>query len=64
MATAERSIPLAEAAHALGLTWAQAWRLVLVGALDGRKEGARWIVTQESTEAYGARRRAAAAAAS
>lgn len=45
-------VTLAEAALRLGLSWQQAWRLVLVGALKGRKVGRRWFVGVESIERY------------
>jgi hypothetical protein len=43
-------IPLSEAARRLGISWHQAWRLLLVGALKGRKEGGRWVVEDSSVE--------------
>ena len=35
---------LALAAHALGLSWTQAWSRVLKGELAGEKRGGRWFV--------------------
>lgn len=47
------TIPLAEAAQMLGLSWDRAWRLVLQGRLRGEKKGGtRWVVTAESVEAW------------
>ena len=45
------SIPLAEAAQALGVSWERAWRLLLQGQLTGSKKANRWRVTAESVEA-------------
>jgi len=41
---------LAVAAHRLGLSWPQAWRLLLRQELDGRRVGSRWLVTKASVE--------------
>ena len=55
-------IPLADAAMRLGVSWSAAWRLLLTGKLQGRKEGGRWIVDADSLErAKAARDRASAA---
>jgi molybdenum-dependent DNA-binding transcriptional regulator ModE len=45
-------MPLAEAAKALGISWHRAWRLLLVGALDGRRDriSGRWLVQRSSVE--------------
>jgi len=46
-------IPLPDAAQRLGLSWAQAWRLVLRGDLKGEQRGsARWWVSVASLEKY------------
>ena len=39
---------LADAAHMLGVSWAQAWRMVLTGRLDATKRGGRWQVSAAS----------------
>ena len=46
------AIGLAEAAAALRLPYQTAHREVLVGRLDGRKEGGRWMVTVASINEY------------
>lgn len=43
-------VSLSVAAHRLGLSWQQAWRLLLRGELQGRKSGGRWAVDEESLE--------------
>jgi len=43
-------VPLAEAAKALGISWHRAWRLLLMGQLDGRKCGGRWVVSRVDVE--------------
>lgn len=48
MTKPDREIPLADAAHRLGLSWGQAWRFLLQGKLEGRKVGGRWMVTRTS----------------
>lgn len=53
----DAEIPLALAAQSAGLSWAQAWRLVLRGELEGRKAGGRWVVTRASLEAWNEARR-------
>lgn len=45
-------VPLAQAAKRLGLSWGQAWRLLLTGRLCGEKVSGRWFVTGESVDAY------------
>jgi hypothetical protein len=45
-------VPLALAAQSAGLSWAQAWRLVLRGELEGRKAKGRWVVTRASLDAW------------
>lgn len=37
-------VSLSDAALRLGLSWHQAWRLVLIGSLKGNKRGGRWFV--------------------
>lgn len=46
------AIGLAEAAAALRLPYQRAHREVLVGKLDGRKEGGRWMVSVASINKY------------
>lgn len=48
----EAEVVLSDAAHELGLSWAATWRLVLTGALDGRRDQAsgRWRVQRSSVE--------------
>ena len=48
MTKPDSEIPLADAAHRLGLSWGQAWRFLLQGKLEGRKVGGRWMVTRTS----------------
>lgn len=43
-------VPLADAALRLGVSWDRAWRFLLVGRLEGRKVGRRWLVSAESVE--------------
>lgn len=52
MTTRVESIPLAQAAKELRLSWGQAWRLLLTGRLRGEKVSGRWFVTGESVDAY------------
>jgi hypothetical protein len=49
------ALPLAEAAQFLRVSWPRAWRLMLMGRLDGRKVGGRWFITTASIEAFLAR---------
>jgi hypothetical protein len=44
----DRRLGLAEAAHILRIPYQQAHRLLLLGALDGAKEGSRWYVARAS----------------
>lgn len=44
-------LPLAFAAHQLGISWQQAWRAMLIGQLSGVKRGGRWFVTAASVSA-------------
>lgn len=53
----ERLIPLSEAAHLLGLSWGQAWRLVLQHELEGEKVKGRWMVSASGIEKRLRRRR-------
>ena len=46
-----KEIALSDAALRLGKSWERTWRLVLKGALTGRKKDGRWVVTEESVEA-------------
>ena len=39
-------IPLSQAAHRLGLSWNQAWRLVLKGVIHGEQHGGQWFVDE------------------
>lgn len=55
MSKDQRKVSLADAAKLLGMSWQQAWRLVLIGELAGEKMGGRWIVTSESVDAYRSR---------
>ena len=48
--TGTAEVSLSAAAHRLGVSWAQAWRLVLRRELEGRKSGSRWVVSVESLE--------------
>lgn len=48
----ENEIALSDAAQRLGLSWERAWRLLLSGALTGRKDGGRWLVSVSSVEHY------------
>lgn len=57
-----QGIPLADAAMRLGVSWQQAWRLLLTGTLQGRKDGGRWVVDAESLERTKAARDRVAAA--
>ena len=43
---------ISDAAHELGLSWAATWRLVLTGALNGRRDriSGRWRVDRSSVE--------------
>jgi phage FluMu gp28-like protein len=43
-------VPLAEAAHRLGWTWAQAFTAVLTQRLAGKRLGARWYVAEDDLE--------------
>lgn len=43
-------VPLVDAALRLGVSWDRAWRLLLTGRLEGRKDGRRWVVSAESVE--------------
>ena len=55
MNTPASMVPLAEAAHVLGVSWSQAWRLVLQHKLEGEKVGGRWMVRVADLEAFVAR---------
>lgn len=59
MANEEPSLSLVRAAQILGLSWGQAWRLLLRGDLRGAKrDGRRWYVTPSSVELLAATRSA------
>jgi hypothetical protein len=45
-------VPLAQAAHTLGISWHSAYRLVLTGAICGRFAGGRWLVDASSVGRY------------
>ena len=45
VAKSEPEITLPEAAHALGLSWHQTYRLVLSKRLDARRVAGRYLVT-------------------
>lgn len=46
------TIPLSQAAQRLGLSWAQTWRLVLIGRLEGVKDKGRWKVQSHSVALF------------
>ena len=46
----DETVSLPSAAQALGKSWIQAWRLVLVGTLKGSKVGGRWQIERESLD--------------
>jgi hypothetical protein len=46
------NVPLPEAAHRLEIPWAQAWRWVLTGKLDGEKRRGRWYVAEASIQKH------------
>lgn len=48
MACEPQEISLSEAALHLGISWNQAWRLVLKKRIAGRKAEGRWFVSLES----------------
>ena len=50
------TVGLVEAAQILGLSWAQAWRLVLIGDLRAEKRGGRWRIEAESVRRLAKRR--------
>jgi len=41
-------VSLTEAAHQLGISWERAWRLVLTGQLEGKKERGKWVIHADS----------------
>ena len=45
-------VPLSEAAHLLGLSWSQTWRLVLQHELEGVQVRRRWFVQVWSVADY------------
>lgn len=53
----DTEIGLTQAAVMLRVSWHCAWRLVLVGELDGRKDGNRWLVSRPSVERYASKTR-------
>lgn len=48
MLAGNERVPLATAARRLRKSRDQAYRLVLIGKLDGEKEGNSWMVTEAS----------------
>ncbi len=50
------SVPLAEAAFALGVSYLKARDMLLSGTLKGRRSESRWFVERESIEAQTRRR--------
>ena len=48
----DSSVPLSLAAHQLGLSWAQAWRLVLQGELKGEQRNGRWYVAADEIRRF------------
>jgi hypothetical protein len=52
-------VPLADAAHMLGLTYQRAHNCVLNGQLEGKKVEARWYVYQRAIHDFRAFRREA-----
>lgn len=53
------SVPLSDAAMRLQLSWHQAYRLLLQGALRGSRRGVKWYVTVESIDAVDGQRASA-----
>jgi hypothetical protein len=51
------TVPLSDAAHELGVSWHQAWRLLLKRRLVGRRVGNRWMVTPASIKKVARERR-------
>lgn len=53
----EQEIPLAQAARLLRLSWAQTYRLLLLGHLEARQDArGHWQLTRDSVRRYQARR--------
>ena len=48
----DSNLPLSQAAHQLGLSWAQAWRLVLQGELKGEQRNGRWYVAADEIRRF------------
>lgn len=48
MSDTQTLIPLSQAAFELGLSWHQAWRLVLSREIPGENRGGRWFVDQDA----------------
>lgn len=44
------AVPLSTAARRLRLSWASAYRLILMGQLDGQLINGRWQISQESLD--------------
>lgn len=61
-ANAQKTVPLVSAASRLGVSWARAWRLVLIGELEGVKVGGRWFVSEQSIVAFSTKEASDAAA--
>lgn len=52
MVNAEPEVPLAQAAHRIGVSWHTAYRLALIGTIEARLVGGRWLVNASSLDAY------------
>ena len=50
-------LPLPAVCRKLNISWAQAWRLLLRGDLQGRQVRGRWMVSAESVSDLRRRRR-------
>ena len=45
-----KTVSITEAAQSLGLSYPQVYRLVLIGTLEGRKDGMKWRVAVRDVE--------------
>ncbi len=52
MIRSDSEVALAHAAHAIGISWHRAYRLVLTGALEARFVAGRWLVKGASLDTY------------